>query len=155
MDRDVAKPLYESIKKDNPEEPIIFLSIACGIVQESSERKEALRTILEYISQHQKKISRVIATDHDHTCGYVKHELGGTSLAEKIGVKVANHGEHSQKEEQEAMKSLIKQNAQYLKLRELFGDKLTIALAIIDRQSDKVTLDDNFSEIKSKSLIDF
>lgn len=155
MDKDAAKPLYDHIKKESPDEPIVFFSMAGGIVQEHDERKEALKTILEYVSQHQEKINSVITTDHDHTCGYVKYTLGGTSLAEKLGVNVAHPGKHSEEKEQKAMKSLIAQNIEYFELRKLFGDKLTVVLVNIDRQSEEVTVDDDFDGIEPKKLSDF
>ena len=154
MDKDVALPLYNKLKDENSQTPIVFLSMAGGIVQEHDERKLALSTILTYISQHQEGITQVLATDHDHTCGYVKFVLGGTSLAEKLGVTVAEIGEHSKTNEQAAMKSLIAQNVEYHKLKQLFGDKLQLALAVIDRQGN-VELDMNFNEVLPKKLSDF
>lgn len=154
MDRDVTLPLYNRVKKEDSKTPIIFLSMAGGIVQERDERKKALAIILTYISQHQENIAHVIATDHDHTCGYVKYELEGTPLAEKVGVQPAIKGDHSDQKEQQAMKSLIIQNARYFKLKKLFRRKLNLALAVIDRQGN-IDLDMDFQRIKSKKLTDF
>ena len=154
MDRDAAKPLYDQIENENPETPIIFLSMAGGIIQEHPKRKKALKTILKYIGKHQDNISQVLATDHDHTCGYIKYALSGTPLATKLGVELAIPGGYSDQKEQKAMKSLIIQSAQDYKLGKLFGKKLKLALAVIDRQGN-VSLDTNFKGVPAKKLVSF
>jgi hypothetical protein len=151
MDRDAAKPLYDLVQKENPKTPLVFLSMAGGIIQEHPQRKDALKTILGYIGLHQDKIDKVIATDHDHTCGYIKYTLGGTPLANIIGVEPATPGNYSSEKEQKVMKSLIAQNAKENHLQELFGEKLVLGLAVIDRKGN-LQLDTNFNEVVPQSL---
>ncbi len=134
IDKDAVGPLYNQEKDVIKYDQIVLLSFAGGIIQRSLKRKNAMSTILGYISQHQEKISGVLATGHDHTCGYVASLHEGVPLATKLRVKVAEEGENSSNVEQEAMKEMIAKDADEFMLSKLFESKVKVALAKIDRQ---------------------
>ncbi|MFA5136755.1 MAG: hypothetical protein WC489_05170 [Patescibacteria group bacterium] len=151
MDKDAALPAYEVLKTENPDKKIVYITVAGGIVQKEQERIDAMRTILTYVSQHQEHVEAVIATDHDHTCGKIKVDLGGTALAEKIGAEVPNPGQNASQEEQEKMKSLIAGGVTEVGLPTLFPGKLKQGLVQIDREGS-ASIDYGFEGVQPQTI---
>jgi len=151
MDKDAAMPVYEELQKQYPGKKIVYITVAGGVVQKESERKQAITTISRYIAQHQEQVEEVVATDHDHTCGKIKKDLGGISLAEQLKMVSPQVGQDAPSAEQGEMKRLIKSAVSELHLPELFGNKLKPALVSINC-TGAAKLDYAFQGIIPKSI---
>lgn len=151
MDRDAAMPAYKKLQEQFPGKKIVYITVAGGVVQKEDERKQSLTTISRYIAQHQENVEAVIATDHDHTCGKVKKDLGGIPLTQKLGIDGPLVGQHAPHAEQAEMKQLIRSGVSELKLPNLFGAKLRPALVAINRTGE-ASLDYSFHGVAPKSI---
>lgn len=146
MDKDASGPAFQNLTEDQKQKRMHFF-MAGGAAQVSENRFNALRTMVQYLADPGKTghMKNIYFTGHDNTCGYIKYELGGTSLPDLIGSKAGS------KEEDEAMKRLILLNAEETGALEGFGDKLILGIEQIDRNG-KVVLDTDFDQVKAGSL---
>lgn len=152
MDKDASGPGYNELTKTGK---VMLISMAGGIIQfppkneAEPNRQLALQVMLGYLSEHHqgKHIKKVMATDHNHTCGYIKVKgLNMTALSEKIG------GQPADDKENVATKKMIKYYATEIGIQKYFPEAL-LQLAKIDRQGN-IEFEDIKDDIESKSLAD-
>lgn len=151
MDKDAAMPAYIKLLEKFPNKKIIYITVAGGVVQKEKNRKIALTNISEYIAQNSESVEMVIGSDHDHTCGKVKKDLGGSSLSDFLNITKPKEGIYAPSAEQAMMKSLIKAGSNEIGLPQLFGNKFRPALVSIDRAGG-AKFDMNFGFVSPKSI---
>jgi hypothetical protein len=138
MDKDAVGPNHQLLTKQGKR--ILLIAIAGGIIQKEDDRQEALKIIIRYLGQNNNgQIKEVYATDHDHTCGYVKAKgFDGVSLSTKLGVKEPIVGKFVETEEDSAMEALINHYTDLSRVDQVFPGIVKRVLVRIDRNGNVV-----------------
>lgn len=142
MDKRQAKLLYEHIGGNYQPKEIVILFWGGGIVQGGTrkgveKRREAMKTILRYLSQHTQDLESAYLTNHDGRCGAIAYSLKVPSGEMPPGL-----GQKGSDQERRITKRLIAGGIVDLVPKKWKDeDKVQAALVILDEENEAISLE--------------
>lgn len=107
MDRRVARRIWEAEAEGGV--PVFLLAVAGGVVQ-TEARHRAMEALAGYLARFE-HVEQVVAADHEHVCGAVKHFLAQVGLSHERGLPGLLGKAPGSAEEREIMNRLIAHGA--------------------------------------------
>lgn len=153
MDKRVTYEFYQFLAKGHSPTKVLLISVGGGIVQSGQERKQAMKTILTYLSEKTANLNEVVISDHDCRCGAVafwlkaKPEKLPKGFGDKPGCVC----------EKEIMKSLIAEGYRSLVPQEWKEEGRIKACLVTPKEKEKTVYCQPFDPqlVKPKSIEDF